>query len=203
MSAPIRVLVVDDHVLSRRELEVALAAEADIEVVGSAVNSPAAVTLGSESRPDVALVDVEEPHEDGIRAVSAIKRAVSPVRILVLATSDDEAHLFGAVRAGAVGYLLKPRPMDELTAAVRSVHNGVSIIGPGVASQVMKEFAAMARSEKSPAMPHLTVRELDVLKLMVGECANQGISRRLLISENTVKNHIRNILEKLQFSAWM
>ncbi|MCK9932765.1 response regulator transcription factor [Frankia sp. Mgl5] len=203
MSAPIRVVVVDDHALSRRDLEAALAAEADIEVVGSAVNSPAAVTLASESRPDVALVDVEAPYEDGIRAVSALKRALSVVRILILTTSDDEAHLFGAVRAGAVGYLLKPRSMGELTAAVRSVHNGASIIGPSVASRVMNEFAATARSEKSPAMPHLTVRELDVLKLMVEGRANQEISRRLLISENTVKNHIRNILEKLQFCARM
>ncbi len=203
MSAPIRVVVVDDHALSRRDLEAALAAEADIEVVGSAVNSPAAVTLASESRPDVALVDVEAPYEDGIRAVSALKRALSVVRILILTTSDDEAHLFGAVRAGAVGYLLKSRSMGELTAAVRSVHNGASIIGPSVASRVMNEFAATARSEKSPAMPHLTVRELDVLKLMVEGRANQEISRRLLISENTVKNHIRNILEKLQFCARM
>ncbi|WP_026240041.1 response regulator [Parafrankia discariae] len=203
MSVPIHVLVVDDHVLSRREMEAALDAEADIEVVGGTANSPAAVTLAAESRPDVALVGVEAPYEGGIRAVSVLKRALWSVRILILTASDDEDHLFGAVRAGAMGYLLKPRSMDELTASVQSVHNGASIIGPSVASRIMSEFAAVARSDKPSVIPGLTVRELDVLRLMVEGCANQEISRRLLISENTVKNHARSILEKLQFSAWM
>jgi DNA-binding NarL/FixJ family response regulator len=202
VSESIRVLLVDDHALFQGGLDVTLEAEDDIEVVGRAVDGVAAVTLASETLPDVVLMDVSMPYEDGIRAVSAIKRAVFSAKILIFTKSNDEARLFYAIKAGAVGYLLKSGPVDEIIAAIRSVYKGMSFISPSMASHVISEFATMARGsdERVPA-PRLTSRELEVLKLMVGEHTNREIARRLSISENTVKNHVRIILDKLQFYA--
>ncbi|MCK9900365.1 MULTISPECIES: response regulator [Parafrankia] len=209
-ATPIRVLVVDDHELFLQGLQVVLDTEEDISVVGRAADGQEALVLASGTAPDIVLMDVRMPGRDGIAAASAIKRAVPRVRIVMLTVSDEESDLFEAIKAGAVGYLLKSIPPHEVADAVRAVHNGQSLISPSMASKLMVEFATMARGgsgggEDRPRAhaPHLTARELEVLKLVAEGRANREIARKLFISENTVKNHVRNILDKLQLHSRM
>jgi two-component system NarL family response regulator len=204
---PIRVLVVDDHALFRRGLEMVLAQESDIEVVGEAGDAVAAVDRAAELLPDVVLLDVRMPKGSGIEACVQIKGVAPSARIIMLTISDEEADLYEAIKAGATGYLLKEISIDEVASAVRAVHDGQSLISPAMASKLLTEFALMAkrsndRTEQVPS-PRLTDRELEVLKLVARGLNNRDIARELYISENTVKNHIRNILEKLQLHSRM
>lgn len=204
---PIRVLVVDDHALFRRGLEMVLAQETDIEVVGEAGDAEAAVERAAELLPDVVLLDVRMPKGSGIEACVSIKEVAPSARIIMLTISDEEADLYEAIKAGATGYLLKEISIDEVAGAVRAVYDGQSLISPAMASKLLTEFALMAkrsneRSQQVPT-PRLTERELEVLKLVARGLNNRDIARELFISENTVKNHIRNILEKLQLHSRM
>jgi DNA-binding NarL/FixJ family response regulator len=204
---PIRVLVVDDHALFRRGLEIVLAQESDIEVVGEAGDGEQGVERAAQLLPDVVLLDVRMPKGTGIEACAAIKDVVPSARIIMLTISDEEADLYEAIKAGATGYLLKEIPIEELAEAVRAVHDGQSLISPSMASKLLTEFALMAkrtddRRNQVPA-PRLTERELEVLKLVARGLNNRDIAKELFISENTVKNHIRNILEKLQLHSRM
>jgi two-component system NarL family response regulator len=201
------VLVVDDHALFRRGLEMVLAQENDIEVVGEAGDAVAAVDRSSELLPDVVLLDVRMPKGSGIEACVQIKEVAPSARIIMLTISDEEADLYEAIKAGATGYLLKEISIDEVASAVRAVYDGQSLISPAMASKLLTEFALMAkrsneRTEQVPT-PRLTERELEVLKLVARGLNNRDIARELFISENTVKNHIRNILEKLQLHSRM
>jgi DNA-binding NarL/FixJ family response regulator len=205
-SSPIRVLVVDDHELFLQGLQTVLEIEDDIKVVGRAGDGQEAIALAAGTAPDIVLMDVRMPLRDGIAATGAVKRAVPGVKIVILTVSDEENDLFEAIKAGAVGYLLKSIPPHEVADAVRAVHHGQSLISPSMASKLMSEFATMARgSEDRPRLhaPHLTARELEVLKLVAEGRANREIARKLFISENTVKNHVRNILDKLQLHSRM
>jgi DNA-binding NarL/FixJ family response regulator len=207
VTEPIHVLVVDDHELFLQGLQTTLDVEDDIVVVGRAPDGREAVRIAADTTPDIVLMDIRMPHGDGIEAASAIKRAVPSAKIVMLTFSDDEADLFDAIKAGAVGYLLKSIPPHEVADAVRSVHSGMSPISPYMASKLMSEFASLARGDgerhRGVPAPHLTARELEVLKLAAEGRANREIARRLFISENTVKNHIRNILDKLQLHSRM
>ncbi len=207
-SDPIRALIVDDHALFRRGLEMVLAAEDDIELVGEASDGAEAVQKAGESLPDVVLMDIRMPKSSGIEACRAMKEVAPSSKIVMLTISDEEADLFEAIRAGASGYLLKDIPLDEVADVVRAVHGGQSLINPSMAAKLLTEFATLAkrdqeeRVEQVPA-PKLTDREMQVLKLVARGMNNRDIAKELFISENTVKNHVRNILEKLQIHSRM
>src|SRR6201995_5574504 len=209
---PIRVLIADDHALFRRGLEMVLAEEPGIEMVGQASDGAEAVQIAGEGVPDVVLMDSRMPKTTGIEAARAMKEVAQSAKIVMLTISDEEEDLFEAIRSGASGYLLKDIPLDEVAAAVRSVHGGQSLINPSMAGKLLTEFAALNRrdqedeAEERPQQvpaPKLTDREMEVLKLVARGMNNRDIAKELFISENTVKNHVRNILEKLQIHSRM
>ena len=202
----LRVLIADDHALFRRGLEMVLDNEPDIEVVGEAHDGDQAVDRAAELMPDVVLMDVRMPRRSGIEATQKIKEQLPHVKILVLTNSDEEADLYDSIKAGASGYLLKEISSEEVADSIRSVMQGHSRISPAMASKLLTEFQAMTKREddRQPlAPPRLTDRELEVLSLVAQGKGNRDIAGDLFISENTVKNHIRNILEKLQLHSRM
>jgi two-component system NarL family response regulator len=201
---PIRVTVVDDQELFRRGLTMLLGVEDDIDVVGEAGDGVAATELAAATVPDVILMDVRMPKRSGIEACVAIKEVAPAARIIMLTVSDEEADLYDAVKNGASGYLLKDSSIDEVAQAVRVVADGQSLISPSMAIKLLDEFKQMSRSDRQQVpTPRLTDRELEVLKLVAQGLNNREIAKRLFISENTVKNHVRNILEKLQLHSRM
>ena len=202
----IRVLIVDDHALFRRGLVMVLQQEDDIELVGEAGDGAEAVAIAQDKMPDVVLMDVRMPRRGGIEATTQIREVAPHTKILMLTISDEEADLYDAIKAGASGYLLKEISIDEVAAAIRAVHGGQSMISPSMASKLLTEFASMVKKtdEKPPAaQPRLTEREMEVLRLVAKGKNNRDIAKELFISENTVKNHIRNILEKLHLHSRM
>jgi DNA-binding NarL/FixJ family response regulator len=201
---PIRVAVVDDQELFRRGLTMLLTVEEDIEVVGEAGDGVAATELAATAVPDVVLMDVRMPKRSGIEACLSIKDVAPSAKIIMLTVSDEEADLYDAVKNGASGYLLKDSSIDEVAQAIRVVAEGQSLISPSMAVKLLDEFKQMTRSERQQVpTPRLTDRELEVLKLVAQGLNNREIAKRLFISENTVKNHVRNILEKLQLHSRM
>jgi DNA-binding NarL/FixJ family response regulator len=201
---PIRVIVVDDQELFRRGLTMLLAAEDDIEVVGEAHDGVSATELAASTAPDIVLLDVRMPKRSGIEACGSIKEAAPTAKIVMLTVSDDEADLYDAVKNGASGYLLKDASIVEVAHAVRVVNDGQSLISPSMATKLLDEFKQMSGGRRAdvPA-PRLTERELEVLRLVARGLNNRDIAKQLFISENTVKNHVRNILEKLQLHSRM
>ena len=202
----IRVLIADDQALFRRGLYVVLGTEDHIEVVAEAENGEEAIQKAQELAPDVVLMDVRMPRVNGIEAARAIRAEVPTTKILMLTVSDEEEDLFEAVKAGANGYLLKEISVEEVAEAIRAVVQGQSLISPSMASKLLNEFNAMSKraeeKQQFPA-PALTSRELEVLKLVAKGMSNREIADELYISENTVKNHVRNILEKLHLHSRM
>jgi len=150
------------------------------------------------------LLDVRMPEQSGIEACLAIKEAVPTAKIIMLTASDEEADLYEAVKSGASGYLLKDSSIEEVAQGIRVVADGQSLISPSMAAKLIDEFKTMSRPEKSqgPALK-LTERELEVLRLVAKGLSNRDVAQRLAISENTVKNHVRNMLEKLQLHSRM
>jgi len=194
---------VDDQELFRRGLTMLLTVEEDIEVVGEAGDGVAATELATTAVPDVILMDVRMPKRSGIEACLSIKEVAPSAKIIMLTVSDEEADLYEAVKNGASGYLLKDSSIDEVAQAIRVVADGQSLISPSMAIKLLDEFKQMSRSDRQVPSPKLTDRELEVLKLVAQGLNNREIAKRLFISENTVKNHVRNILEKLQLHSRM
>jgi two-component system NarL family response regulator len=201
---PIRVVVVDDQELFRRGLTMLLGVEPDIEVVGEAGDGVSAAQLVADVVPDVVLLDVRMPKRTGLEACIEIKELVPAARIIMLTVSDEEADLYEAVKNGASGYLLKDSSIDEVAQAVRVVAEGQSLISPSMAVKLLDEFKEMSRTDRDQVpTPRLTDRELEVLRLVATGLNNREVAKLLFISENTVKNHVRNILEKLQLHSRM
>ncbi len=202
----IRVLIADDQALFRRGLYVVLGTEEGIEVVGEAEDGTQALDKAEELAPDVVLMDVRMPRMNGVDAARAIRAALPTTRIIMLTVSDEEDDLFDALKAGADGYLLKEISIEEVAESIRAVAQGQSLISPSMASKMFDEFRSLARraseNEELPP-PVLTSRELEVLRLMAQSKSNRDIAETLFISENTVKNHVRNILEKLHLHSRM
>ena len=197
-------LVVDDQELFRRGLIMLLAQDADIEIVGEAADGVTGTDLATSTAPDVVLLDVRMPRRTGVEACRAIKEAVPSAKIIMLTVSDEEADLYETVKNGASGYLLKDSSIEEVAQAVRVVNEGQSLISPSMAVKLIDEFKQMSKPDKEqgPAL-RLTDRELEVLRLVARGLNNREVAKELFISENTVKNHVRNILEKLQLHSRM
>ncbi|MFN2640493.1 MAG: response regulator, partial [Actinomycetota bacterium] len=180
--------------------------EQDIDVVGEAGDGADALNQAQEKMPDVVLMDVRMPGRGGIEATEKIKENMPHVKILMLTVSDEEADLFDALKAGASGYLLKDTSIEEVADAVRKVSRNESLISPSMANKLVSEFTTMVKradEKQSVPQPRLTDREMEVLKLVAKGRNNRDIAKELFISENTVKNHIRNILEKLHLHSRM
>jgi two-component system NarL family response regulator len=201
----IRVLICDDHALFRRGLMMVLEEEDDIEVVAEAANGAEAVDLARALAPDVVLMDVRMPRLDGIAATRAILEAIPNTSVIMLTVSDEEDDLFEAMKAGAAGYLLKEISIDEVGRSVRGVYQGQRLVTPSLAAKLITEFAGMSHRSAPRGIdaPQLTPRELEVLRHVADGATNREIANRLGISENTVKNHVRNILEKLRLHTRM
>jgi DNA-binding NarL/FixJ family response regulator len=187
----VRVLIVDDQVLMREGLRKLLELEEGVEVVGEAADGVAALDLIPTARPDVALVDARMPRMDGIELISRID-----VPSIILTTFDDDDYIFGGLRAGARGYLLKDTPPAELVAAIRKAARGEMVLGGVAAERVVAE---LRRTPAGPsALEELSEREHEVAALVGDGATNREIARRLFITEGTVKNHISSILRKLR-----
>ena len=202
----IRVLIVDDHALFRRGLIMVLESEEGVEVVAEAEDGEEAIRKAEDFAPDVVLMDVRMPKVTGIAATRAIADVVPTAKILMLTVSDEEEDLYDAIKAGANGYLLKEISIEEVASAIRAVVTGQSLISPSMASKLLHEFNALvkrAEDKQQFPSPRLTERELEVLKLVAQGLTNREIADQLYISENTVKNHVRNILEKLHLHSRM
>ena len=193
----IRIVVVDDHVLFRRGLVSLLADMPEFEIVGEAGNGLDAMQVVKETRPEIVLMDINMPRMDGILAVQGLREASIPVKILMLTISQENDDLLGAIHAGADGYLLKNTEPEELRKSILRVCQGQGALSPEVTSTVLK---IVARHQGSETQTLLSDRELEVLTCLADGQTTIQIANRLFISENTVKTHIRHILEKLEAS---
>jgi DNA-binding NarL/FixJ family response regulator len=194
----IRVVVADDQPLVRTGLRMILTAEPDIEIVAEASNGIEAVAAAADHEPDVILIDVRMPEMDGIDATRLITAVAEPPRVLVLTTFDLDEIVYDALRAGASGFLLKDAPPDDLVAAVRTVARGDALLAPSVTRRLIAEFTSRKRPRPEAALPTLSQRETEVLKLVARGMSNAEIARELYLGEATVKTHVGSLLAKLQ-----
>ncbi len=196
----IRIVLVDDQNLIRQGLKALLELEPDLQVVGEGENGQAAIALVETLQPDVVLMDIRMPIMDGVAATREICQQFAGTKVLVLTTFDDEQYVAEALRHGAMGYLLKDTPSEELAAAIRSVHKGYTQLGPGLVEKIIARVPTAA-PPPSPSPPagwdELTPREQEVLQLIAKGASNREIAQSLYISEGTVKNHVTNILNRL------
>jgi DNA-binding NarL/FixJ family response regulator len=195
----IKVLLVDDHSVTRLGIKFMLEGTEAITVVGEAVNGLQAVTMFTECRPDLVLMDVDMPELDGIQAAASIKKSCPDAKIIMMSSSTDDRHIFASLSAGANGYCTKDVSTERLLAAVKSVMAGDMWLDASIAGKILKlvpDYTAAAESVSAAEVP-LTERETEVLKLMVKGLNNTAIAKHLFISIDTVKTHIKHILEKL------
>jgi DNA-binding NarL/FixJ family response regulator len=195
----IRLLIADDHPAYRRGLELMLSNSPDIEIVGEADNGGRAVELATELTPDVILMDLRMPDLDGIEATRRLSQSGSKAAVVVLTMFEDDDSVFAAMRAGALGYLLKGAEQQEIERAIRAAAAGEAIFGPQIARRVVAHFAHGSGSNAA-AFPSLTEREREILEMIAAGKGNATIAHDLMISLKTVRNHVSNIFTKLQVS---
>ena len=196
----IKVLLVDDQSLIRQGLKALLELEPDIEIVGEAENGEQAINLVAKLQPDVILLDIRMPIMDGVAATREIQKRFAKTKILVLTTFDDDEYVSAAMQNGAMGYLLKDTPSEELAVAIRAVHKGYTQLGPGIVKKLLTQFSHPTPTQSLPipsSLAELTPREKEVLQLIATGASNREIAHQLYISEGTVKNHVTNILNRL------
>lgn len=194
----IRILIADDHPLIRNSLRILISTEPDMELIGEAASGQEAIEKALEYQPDVILMDLVMPGKDGLQAIKEIKHDQPNISILVLTSFSDEDKVFPAIRAGALGYLLKDSTPEELFKAIHDVYRGESSLHPSIALQVIREINR--HSDLPPVENPLSERELEVLKLVAQGLTNQEIAARLVLSEWTIRTHVRNILGKLHLA---
>lgn len=199
MTQPITVLVVDDHLIVRRGIRALLSTEPDIQVIGEATNGKEAIAQTEALAPDVILMDLVMPEMDGIEAIRYITQHNAQSRIVVLTSFATDEKVFPAIKAGALGYLLKDSEPEELVQAIRQVYRGESSLHPTIARKLLQELSRPP--QRPPTTEPLTERELAVLKLIAQGLSNQDIADELVISEATVRTHVSNVLSKLHLAS--
>ena len=193
---PITVMMVDDHAIVRQGVRAFLETQSDLMVVGEAGSGQEAVQLAGELAPDVVLMDLIMPGMDGVETTRLLKQASPRSQVIVLTSYHEDEHIFPAIRAGALSYLLKDVAPPELADAIRKAARGEAVLHPRVAARVVQEIHGAKRDTFNP-FTELSERELEVLKLIAGGASNEEIAGTLVLSEKTVKSHVSNILSKL------
>jgi NarL family two-component system response regulator LiaR len=199
MPEPITVLLVDDHAMVRQGVRAFLVTQADIAVVGEADSGQEAVRLAAQYVPDVVLMDLIMPDMDGVEATRRVKQVSPRSQVVVLTSYHEDEHIFPALKAGALSFILKDLSAEELAAAVRKAAAGEAVLHPRVATRVIRELQGK-RGETLNPFTELSERELEVLKLIADGMSNAEMAAKLVLSEKTVKGHVSNILSKLQLA---
>ena len=196
MSNPIRILIADDHAVVREGLMAMLGAQPDLRLVGEATDGVEAAALARELLPDVILLDLVMPRQDGLAAIREIKRTIPNARILILTSFADDERVFPAIKAGTLGYLLKDTPRAQLIQAIRDVAQGRASLHPTIALKMMQEFRQPPETTSHPTVS-LTERETETLRLIARGMSNQAIASTLVVDERTVAKYVSSILSKL------
>ena len=203
MRESIRILLVDDQSLIRQGLRALLELEPDLTIVGEAENGQVAIDRAESLNPDIILMDVRMPYTDGVAATEIIHQKHPNIRIIILTTFDDDEYVTAALKVGAIGYLLKDTPSEELAQAIRAVDKGYTQLSPGILAKLASKLTSTssAPAQLTSALPldfyELTLREKEVLRLIASGASNREIAEALYISEGTVKNHVTHILSRL------
>ncbi len=203
MSDFIRIFLCDDHTLFRQGLKKLLELEKDIRIVGEAQNGQEMLDIAKKAAPDIILMDIGMPQMDGVTATYKIKKILPHTNVIILTIYEDEPHIFEAIKAGAMGYLLKDVSIEEVTEAIRRVYRGEALIQPVIATKVLKEFAMLDKrgmKKGDEFYNDLTEREKEILRLIALGGTNKEIAQKLGITEKTVKNHLSNIFQTLHIN---
>lgn len=199
ITEPITVVLVDDHTVVRHGVRAYLSTLPDIDVIGEAGSGTEAVAVVKQLAPDIVLMDLIMPGMDGVEATRRVKLASPRTQVIVLTSYHEDEHIFPAIRAGALSYLLKDIEPDELAAAIRRAHRGEAVLHPRVATRLVQEARQPQRDGINP-FTELTDREMEILRLVADGRSNAEIATELVISQKTVKSHVSNILSKLQLA---
>jgi len=198
MTDTLRVLVADDHVIFRDGLRALLASTPDAELAGEAATGEEAISLANSLQPDLVLMDLQMPDLNGIEATRRIVHDSPHIRVLIVTMFEDDSSVLAAMRAGARGYLLKGATHAEMARAIRAVGEGEAIFSPAIAARLMEFFASFQPATMPQVFPELSDREREILDLIAQGHKNPDIAARLVLSPKTVRNHVTNILSKLQ-----
>ncbi|GHO45804.1 response regulator [Ktedonospora formicarum] len=202
MTDTIRILLCEDQTLMRQGLRTILELEQGLQVVGEAADGEEAVSQYNTLRdqglgPDIVLMDVQMPRMSGVQATAVLTTSDAGARVIILTTFDYEDYVYDAIKAGAMGYLLKDVPADELVATIRQVYAGEASIQPKIANKLLMDFGRKGRASNTKQQEELSPREIEILKLLAEGASNRRIAEKLVLAEGTVKNHVSNILSKL------